>query len=77
MLKGDYAAEQSITAKTIWTLSFNEEVCKKINEYPDMKIVLDGLRKSQDKEVVKNVTGALLVMEKETTTPNTPIGLCF
>lgn len=65
MLKGSHKEEQSNAARAIWTLSFDKEVCQQIVEFPEMMETLEALKTSQDKEVVKNVNGALFVLKGE------------
>ncbi|XP_062585822.1 uncharacterized protein LOC134247482, partial [Saccostrea cucullata] len=65
MLKGEHTEEQAITARAIWNLSFDKEVCQQIVEYPEMIERLESLTNSQDKIVAKNVSGALFVLKGE------------
>ena len=65
MLKGDHVEEQAITARALWTLSFDKDVCQQIIEFPEMMERLETLRSSGDKEVAKNVNGALFVLKGE------------
>lgn len=65
MLKGSHKEEQANAARAIWTLSFDKEVCQQIVEFPEMMETLEALKTSQDKEVVKNVNGALFVLKGE------------
>lgn len=65
MLKGSHKEEQANAARAIWTLSFDKEVCQQIVEFPEMMETLESLKTSQDKEVVKNVNGALFVLKGE------------
>ena len=65
MLKGDHVEEQAITARALWTLSFDKDVCQQIIEFPEMMERLETLRSSVDKEVAKNVNGALFVLKGE------------
>jgi hypothetical protein len=65
MLKGEHSEEQAITATAIWTLSFDKEVLQQIVEFPEMLESLEKLKSSQDKEVSKNVNGALFVLKGE------------
>ena len=65
MLKGDHVEEQAITARALWTLSFDKDVCQQIIEFPEMMERLEALRSSGDKEVAKNVNGALFVLKGE------------
>nr|XP_022304912.1 uncharacterized protein LOC111111976 isoform X2 [Crassostrea virginica] len=65
MLKGDHVEEQAITARALWTLSFDKDVCQQIIEFPEMMERLEALRSSGDKEVTKNVNGALFVLKGE------------
>ncbi|XP_048750552.1 uncharacterized protein LOC125662391 isoform X2 [Ostrea edulis] len=65
MLKGEHSEEQAITSRAIWTLSFDKEVCQQIVEFPEMLERLESLKSSQDKEVLKNVNGALFVLKGE------------
>ncbi|XP_069101949.1 uncharacterized protein [Argopecten irradians] len=65
MLTGESDEEKAATARALWTLSFDKEVCQKIVEYPDLMTTLDKLRDSSDSDVRKNVNGALFVLKGE------------
>ncbi|XP_060073449.1 uncharacterized protein LOC132553238 [Ylistrum balloti] len=65
MLKSDSDEEHVVTARAIWTLSFDKDVCQQIVDHPDMMTSLEKLRESGDSEVRKNVNGALFVLKGE------------
>lgn len=51
-----------MTARVIWTLSFDKDVCKAIVEFEDMMPTLEQLKGSKNKDLEKNVKGALFVL---------------
>ncbi|KAJ8311374.1 hypothetical protein KUTeg_010729 [Tegillarca granosa] len=60
--KGKNEEDKSMAARVIWTLSFDKEVCKAIVEFKDMMPTLEKLKDSTNKDVEKNVKGALFVL---------------
>lgn len=64
MLKSDDEEERATTARAIWTLAFNEDVCQKITQCTDMMDTLRALKYSKDEDVKRNVKGALFALEK-------------
>ncbi|XP_033724963.1 uncharacterized protein LOC117314961 isoform X1 [Pecten maximus] len=65
MLKSESVEEHAVTARALWTLSFDKDVCQQIVEYPDMMTSIEKLRESSDSDVRKNVNGALFVLKGE------------
>lgn len=67
ILNGVNEKEQAIVSRIIWTLSFDIGVSRKITcwqHWPELNERLQSLKKSQDPEVVENVSGALCVLNK-------------
>ncbi|XP_041356433.1 uncharacterized protein LOC121373745 [Gigantopelta aegis] len=65
MLLHDDPREHSVTARCIWTLSFDKGVKQKFIDYQNLVPTLEKLADSSDKEVHKNASGALWILKGE------------
>ena len=64
MLNDNHQEDQVITARTIWSLSFDDGVCHQIKAVAEMKQKLEDLKSSKIEEIAKNVNGTLYVFRK-------------
>lgn len=64
ILNDNHPEDQVITARAIWSLSFDDGVCQQIKEFPNMKQKLEDLKSSKDEEIAENVNGTLYVFRK-------------
>ena len=65
MLLHDDPREHSVTARCIWTLSFDKGVRQKLIDYESLVPTLEKLADSSEKDVHKNASGALWILKGE------------
>lgn len=70
MLKSENEEDQAMTARAIWTLAFDKDVLQSITQYEEMMPTLEKLKDSPNKDVQKNVNGALFVLKGENDVSN-------
>ncbi|KAJ8311371.1 hypothetical protein KUTeg_010726 [Tegillarca granosa] len=76
MLKSDNEEDQAMTARAIWTLAFDKDVLQSITQYEEMMPTLEKLKDSPNKDVQKNVSGALFVLKGENDVSNRKYKMC-